>query len=253
MASRRRPASSNAALRAEPRGVGTFRARDPLAREVKLLGALLGQVIVEQEGVEALELVEKVRRATIAIRREGSGAGRDELTTDLAAVSLPQVRTLIRAFSLYFQLTNLAEEKQRVRQLRLRERRSRGKPLAETPAAAIDGPAPARLPRADIDAIVERLCISPVLTAHPTEARRRTLLVALRRVYRLLDALDDPRLTPTEDEDIRGRLREQISILWHIAPIRSAAPEPARRGAQHDGALRRVTVRRCAAALPSGR
>src|SRR3954470_4559926 len=150
----RSPASSNAALRAEPRGVGTFSARDPLAREVKLLGALLGQVIVEQEGVDALELVEKVRRATIAIRRDGSDAGRKQLTADLALVSLPQVRTLIRAFSLYFQLTNLAEEKQRVRQLRLRERRSRGKPVAETPAAAIGDLRRRRLSRAEIDGIV---------------------------------------------------------------------------------------------------
>ena len=65
--------SANAAVRAEPRGVGTFGARDPLAREVKLLGALLGQVIVEQEGADALDLVEQVRRATIAIRRGGIG------------------------------------------------------------------------------------------------------------------------------------------------------------------------------------
>ena len=64
---KRRP--GNAATRAEPRGVGTFGARDPLAREVKLLGALLGQVIVEQEGEAALDLVERVRLQTIAIRR----------------------------------------------------------------------------------------------------------------------------------------------------------------------------------------
>ena len=66
---------SNAAIRAEPRGIGTSTARDPLAREVKLLGALLGQVIVEQEGADALDLVERVRRATIRLRR-GASAGR---------------------------------------------------------------------------------------------------------------------------------------------------------------------------------
>ena len=83
-AARRGARSMNAAIRAEPRGVGTFGARDPLAREVKLLGALLGQVIVEQEGAAALELVERVRRATIAIRRGGTDADRERLAADLA-------------------------------------------------------------------------------------------------------------------------------------------------------------------------
>jgi phosphoenolpyruvate carboxylase len=213
-------------VRAEPRGVGTFGARDPLAREVKLLGALLGQVIVEQEGESALDLVEEVRRATIGIRRGGTDADRERLAADLADVSLRDAEVLIRAFSLYFQLTNLAEEKQRVRQLRLRERRSPAAAVAESPAAAIDELSRRGLSRGSVDDLMDRLSVAPVLTAHPTEARRRTLLVALRRVYRLLDTLDDPRLTPAEDAEIRRRLREQISILWHVAPIRISAPSP---------------------------
>ena len=218
--------NQNAAQRAEPRGVGTFGVRDPLAREVKLLGALLGQVIVEQEGESALDLVEEVRRATIGIRRGGTDSDRERLAADLADVSLHDAEVLIRAFSLYFQLTNLAEEKQRVRQLRLRERRSPAESVDESPAAAVDELGRRGLSRPWLEQLVERLSVAPVLTAHPTEARRRTLLVALRRVYRLLDALDDPRLTPAEDGEIRRRLREQISILWHIAPIRIAAPTP---------------------------
>lgn len=219
----RRTATTNAAVRAEPRGVGTFSARDPLAREVKLLGALLGQVIVEQAGDDALELVERIRRQTIALRRGGSSADRDQLSTDLAAVSLPQAELLIRAFSLYFQLTNLAEEKQRVRQLRLRERK--GADVDESVEAAIRL-AHRRVRGVGLNGLIARLQVMPVLTAHPTEARRRTTIVALRRVYGLLDALDDPRLTRTEDQEIRLRLREQIEILWHIAPIRVTAPGP---------------------------
>ena len=213
-------------MRAEPHGIGTFGARDPLAREVKLLGALLGQVIVEQEGESALDLVEEVRRATIGIRRGGAEADRERLAADLADVSLRDAEVLIRAFSLYFQLTNLAEEKQRVRQLRLRQRHSPAERVDESPAAAVVEVERRGLSRGRLDELVDRLSVSPVLTAHPTEARRRTLLVALRRVYRLLDALDDPRLTPAEDAEIRRRLREQISILWHVAPIRISAPSP---------------------------
>jgi len=63
--------------------------------------------------------------------------------------------------------------------------------------------------------------ISPVLTAHPTEARRRTVLVGLRRCSVLLERLDDPRLTPAEDADVRRRLREEISVLWRTSDLRS--------------------------------
>ena len=65
-----------------------------------------------------------------------------------------------------------------------------------------------------------------VLTAHPTEARRRTTLVALRRCAALLERLDDPRLTPSEDRDVRRRLREEITLLWRTADLRAVAPTP---------------------------
>ena len=65
-----------------------------------------------------------------------------------------------------------------------------------------------------------------MLTAHPTEARRRTALIALRRCAVLLERLDDPRLTPSEDREIRRRLREEITLLWRTSDLRSVAPEP---------------------------
>ena len=68
--------------------------------------------------------------------------------------------------------------------------------------------------------------MSPVLTAHPTEARRRTALVALRRCAPLLERLDDPRLTPSEDREVRRRLREEITLLWRTSDLRAVAPTP---------------------------
>jgi len=222
-----RPTAANAAERAEPRSIGSASARDPLAREVKLLGALLGQVIVEQAGADALELVEDVRRATIAARRGGGGArARRRLSTRLDAISLAEAETLIRAFSLYFQLTNLAEEKQRIRRLRQRQRQSVRGVVPESIADAVTSLRRAGLRREDLDALLGRLRVAPVLTAHPTEARRRTILVALRRIYALLDRLDDPRLTPAEDADLRRRLREEISLLWNTSPLRATQPGP---------------------------
>ncbi len=220
--------SANPAVRAEPRGIGSATARDPLAREVKLLGALLGQVIVEQEGPDALDLVERVRKATIALRRPGGGSESDRLrlADTLDSVDTRQAAILIRAFSLYFQLTNLAEEKQRIRRLRQRQRADPRGEADESVAAARREMARQGMTGPAIDELVGRLSIEPVLTAHPTEARRRTLLVALRRLYALLDRLDDPRLTPAEDADIRRRLRQELTILWHSPPIRADRPGP---------------------------
>jgi phosphoenolpyruvate carboxylase len=220
------PARPNPAVRGEPRGIGTAGARDPLAREVRLLGSLLGQVIVEQEGLDLLELVERVRRRTIALRRADDPLERARLSAELDALDLPRAEALIRAFGLYFQLVNLAEERHRVRTLRKRERAARGGILDDSVAEAVR-----RLWRTgrgvdELVALIGRLRISPVLTAHPTEARRRTLLVALRRCHRLVERLDDPRLTPDEDRDIRRRLREEISLLWRTADLRSVAPTP---------------------------
>ncbi|MGZ6272835.1 MAG: phosphoenolpyruvate carboxylase, partial [Candidatus Limnocylindrales bacterium] len=77
-----------------------------------------------------------------------------------------------------------------------------------------------------IEQLLGRMRVSPVLTAHPTEARRRTMLTALRRCYRLLEQLDDSRRGPAEDAEIRRRLREEITILWRSAAVRRLAPSP---------------------------
>ena len=216
----------NQAMRAEPRSVGSARARDPLTREVRLLGALLGQVIAEQEGSAALDLVERVRaRAIAARRRDGPGTGRGA-PASLATLDVTELEMLARAFSTFFQLANLAEEKERVRALGRRDRVAGRAPAGGCVAAAV-----VRLAASgdDVDAVVaaiEHLWISPVLTAHPTEARRRTVLLALRRVYALLDELDDARLTPTGDADLRRRLREEITVLWRTADLRQERPTP---------------------------
>ena len=204
--------------------------RDQLAREVRLLGALLGQVIAEQAGPDLFELVERIRRRTIGLRRGPAlaagarDAEREALTAEIAALDLDRIATVATAFSLYFQLVNLAEERHRVRTLRDRSRRARGD-LDESIAEAV------RMLRDTHDRhelldLVRRLRVTPVLTAHPTEARRRTLLLALRRVERLLERLDDPRVTPEEDADVRRRLREEVTILWRTADLRSIAPAP---------------------------
>ena len=79
---------------------------------------------------------------------------------------------------------------------------------------------------AELDAALRELSISLVLTAHPTEARRRTTLLALHRCAVLLERLDDPRLTPSDDREVRRRLREEITVLWRTSDLRAVAPTP---------------------------
>jgi phosphoenolpyruvate carboxylase len=218
--------SARSAKAAEPTGIGSARARDPLALEVRLLGALLGQVITEQAGEAIYDLVERLRLAAIAFRHDEQPAVRERLEAELDALALEDAEAVITAFSLYFQLVNLAEARARVRTLRRRERAARDGLLDDSVAEAV-----ARLRRAgrsdaDLDAIFARLRISPVLTAHPTEARRRTTLVALRRCAVLLERLDDARLTPSEDREVRRRLREEITLLWRTSDLRAVIPEP---------------------------
>lgn len=217
---------SSPAIRAEPRSLGSARARDPLAREVRLLGALLGQVIAEQEGPTALELVERIRGHASAFRRTGDPDARRALAAELAALDAGRLEVLVRAFSAFFQLANLAEEKERVRELRRRERRAGRAPVHGSTDEAVERLVAAGHDVASIARQVARLRISPVLTAHPTEARRRTVLLALRRTYALLDELDDPRLTPVGDGELRRRLREEITVLWRTADLRAGRPTP---------------------------
>ena len=214
------------AQRAEPGGIGSAGARDPLALEVRLLGALLGQVITEQAGEGVFQLVERLRRAAIALRRGDDVALRSRLESELDGLDLGAIEAVITAFSLYFQLVNLAEARGRVRALRRRERAARDGLLDDSVAEAIARLRRAGRDEAALDAILDRLCITPVLTAHPTEARRRTALIALRRCAVLLERLDDPRLTPSEDRETRRRLREEITLLWRTSDLRSVAPEP---------------------------
>jgi phosphoenolpyruvate carboxylase len=218
--------ATSAAVRAEPAGIGTSGAPDTLSAEVRLMGALLGQVVSEQAGPELFELVERVRRRTIALRHDDDPDERRRLDEDLTGLDLGSAEAVIGAFALYFQLVNLVEARGRARALRRRERAARDGVLDDSVAEAIAVLRRAGRTEPEIDELLGRLSVTLVLTAHPTEARRRTALVALRRCAALLERLDDPRLTPSDDRDVRRRLREEITLLWRMSDLRTVAPTP---------------------------
>ncbi|MEA2025342.1 MAG: phosphoenolpyruvate carboxylase, partial [Chloroflexota bacterium] len=163
---------ANPAVEAEPAGIGSSSAPDALSREVRLLGSLLGQVIAEQAGEEILDIVERVRKLTIDIRKNPSPTRQRGLRAILEELQPEQIEPLIKAFSLYFHLTNLAEEKHRVRRVRKRARTTPGGQEGSIKAAVRQ--LLADEPPGAFEALLGDLSIGLVLTAHPTEARRRT-------------------------------------------------------------------------------
>jgi phosphoenolpyruvate carboxylase len=171
---------------------------DALRRDVRLLGDLLGRVLVEQDGEPLLEDVERVRALARAAR---AGEPHEELQAAVEALPLERQTSVLRAFALYFQLANVAEQHHRVR--RWREYRREGTAPRESLDAAL----------AAIDGVVPEVSLGLVLTAHPTEATRRTVLAAHLRIARLLDE-DDP------EEGLLG----EIAALWQADEVRSRRP-----------------------------
>jgi phosphoenolpyruvate carboxylase len=207
---------------------------EPMRRDVRLLGDMLGEVIRDSEGPELLADVERLRRAVIEARRgerdeyladgatSADPAG-DEIAALVASWSLDRAEQVARAFTVYFHLVNLAEEHQRIRILR--ERDSGQAPVRESLAAAVaevrhDG-GPGHLAE-----LLAGLRVHLVLTAHPTEARRRAVVAALRRISGLLDVLDDRRAGATDHDEARRGLREQVDLLWRTSQLRVKAMDP---------------------------
>jgi phosphoenolpyruvate carboxylase len=190
-----------------------------MRRDVRLLGDLLGEAIRDTGGQDLLDDVERLRRAVIAARagaEPADGTAASEIAALVAGWPLDRAELVAKAFTVYFHLTNLAEERQRVRTLLGRgpDEGARRESLAAAVAELSAEPG-GRL----LGDLLGRLRVHPVLTAHPTEARRRAVATALRRIAGLIDALDDERGAAGHAEVLR-RLREEIELLWLTAPLR---------------------------------
>jgi phosphoenolpyruvate carboxylase len=194
-----------------------------LRRDVRILGDALGQIIGEAGGTDLFRAVEELRTATIAFRRDATAEALDEIHGQIDAMDLGRAEAVARAFTCYFQLINLAEERQRMRTLR--QRGEQREAIGDSLAAAVND-AVARDGREALTALLGRLRIHPVFTAHPTEARRRVVTEALRRIGEQLDRFDVAHLPRTARADIARSLREEVAILWRTAQIRDQRPTP---------------------------
>ncbi len=200
--------------------------RDRLSEQIHLLGDLLGQTIVEQEGRPLFDLVEEVRGLAKA-HRGGDEAAGERLLRRIEALPLPESRGVVKAFATYFKLVNLAEEQERLRVLRRREREAQaaGAAAIETIEAAVGELKREGVAAEEMQPLLDRLLIMPVLTAHPTEAKRRTILTKLARIADVLRGLDFSPPGPEEERAALEDLREEIVSLWQTRETRAYKPD----------------------------
>lgn len=202
----------------------------PLVEDIRLLGRILGDVIREQEGMPAFELIEKIRKLSVAFRRDADQEADRTLKKLLKGLSAEQTVSVIRAFTYFSHLANLAEDRHHIRRRAIHER------AGNSQEGDIDV-ALARLRQAGISGrtIAQTLTgsyVSPVLTAHPTEVQRKSILDAERDIARLLVERDEIKLrahgvdpskdtlTPRELGTNEAQLRARVLQLWQTRLLR---------------------------------
>ena len=202
----------------------------PLVEDIRLLGRILGDVIREQEGEEAFELIEQIRQLSVAFRRDEDHEADKTLKKLLKSLSGDRAVSVIRAFTYFSHLANLAEDRHHIRRRAIHER------AGNTQEGSIEV-ALARLRWAGIspDTIADTLAtsfVSPVLTAHPTEVQRKSILDAERDIAQLLTARDDIKtraatvnankdtLTPRELAANESHIRARVLQLWQTRLLR---------------------------------
>jgi phosphoenolpyruvate carboxylase len=196
---------------------------DLLRRDVRLLGDMLGSVIVELAGRDSFALVEEIR-GLARDRRAGRHDAERALAAKIESLDTAQAECVARAFSIYFDLVNIAEDRQRVRVLRERERERSPQPIGESLAAGIAELKSLGLSAADVQQALDRLSIELVFTAHPSEAKRRSIRAKLRRMRHSLQELDRSDILPRERSRHESDLHSELDVLWQTEFLRPTRP-----------------------------
>jgi phosphoenolpyruvate carboxylase len=192
-----------------------------LRTDIRRLGEMLGDTLVRQAGPETLDLVEEVRALSKAVRDDRDPDAEAALDSLLAETDVATLTTLVRAFTAYFYLANVVEQVHRVDVHTARSKRTAG-----WLEATIDRILAAGIDTAEIGDVVARLELMPVLTAHPTEAARRSILTKLATIAELLERRADTRCSDAEIERIDGRIAELIELMWQTDELRRDRPTP---------------------------
>jgi phosphoenolpyruvate carboxylase len=191
----------------------------PLREDIRLLGRLLGDTLREEQGIEAFNLVERIRQAAVRFRRDGEPQARAELQSTLSSLSADATVAVARAFTYFSQLSNIAEDLHRNR--RHRAHQFAGSPpqkgsLEHSVQRALDNGISSEALRGFFTSAL----VVPVLTAHPTEVQRKSILDCQRDIAVLLEERDRVQLTPEERARHDDALRRTVLTLWQTRILR---------------------------------
>jgi phosphoenolpyruvate carboxylase len=205
----------------------------PLRRDVRSLGILLGRVLVEQEGEAFFEIVERLRRLLIQHREQPpAGTARQQLEGGLMAQARDVVRGLsvddayrvTKAFAVYFELTNLAETNHRKRRRRAARLQSGRSPIEGSFRGTLYRLRAAGTPLHAVLGALQKVRVTPVFTAHPTEITRHTIRLKRRRIARLLERLDHVLLSQADALEYEAEILQEITALWQTDEVRLKKP-----------------------------
>src|ERR1700733_2433238 len=190
-----------------------------LRTDIRLLGRILGDTVRDQEGAEVFDLVERIRQTSIRFHRDDDRPARRELEVILDGMSISETVRIVRAFSYFSHLANIAEDQNNIRQMRGKTGpggSSNASVLTQTLSHARD----AGFSAADLRRFFSGAQVSPVLTAHPTEVRRKSTMDREMQVAALLDQRERLQLTPEETEAADEQLRREVLTLWQTNLLR---------------------------------
>jgi len=194
-----------------------------LRNDVKMLGNILGEILVHHGGLELFNKVETIREMTKSIRKEYNEDIYNKLKEEISQLKPPTRQQVIRAFSIYFHLVNMAEQNHRIRRMRqyqLQDESSQPYSLENAVCKVEEY----NLSNDVIQEVLNQLSIELIITAHPTEATKRTVLEIQKRISSILQKFDNPMVTPKERKILEESLFNEVTALWQSDELRHRKP-----------------------------
>ncbi len=201
------------------RSTRSVRKDQPLREDIRLLGRMLGDTIREQEGVRIFNLVERTRKNSIAFQRDGDAKAKKQLESVLNDLDADDTIAVIRAYSYFSLLANIAEDQHHIRRRRAHDLAG-SRPREGSIALAIERALDAAIPVTDLTSFFAGALVVPVLTAHPTEVQRKSILDLQKKIAQLLTERDRLQLTPEEEARNEEALRRSVLTLWQTRILR---------------------------------
>ncbi|MGP4060738.1 phosphoenolpyruvate carboxylase [Halobacillus sp. H74] len=196
----------------------------PLRRDIHALGKMLGNILVHHGGEELLNKVETIRQLTKDLRKNPDPSTYEQLKKEMQSLEPPMRSQVIRAFSIYFHLVNIAEQNHRVRRRREYQLREDHGAQPFSLESAVLNLKNNEFSKDVIQDVLDKLSLELIITAHPTEATKRTVLEIQKRIATILQQLDHPQMTLSEREDLQDSLQNEVTALWQTDELRERKP-----------------------------